>query len=104
MRVRDCTGDVSNRLYALVKRDQLLNLRLLLPAFFLVNVAFAILIHLRPELFLERGGHIWLIALQLIAFGGYLSYVVAFYSKLAPLITQARAEWRAKSRANETSA
>jgi hypothetical protein len=103
MRLRDRTGDVSNRLYTLVKRDQWLNLGLLLPAFFLVNVAFAILIHLRPEFFLERGGHIWLIALQLIAFGGYLAYVVVFYSKLAPLIAEARAEWRAKSRANETS-
>src|SRR5213079_806033 len=35
MRVRDRTGDVSNRLYALVTRDQWLNLGLLLPAFFL---------------------------------------------------------------------
>ena len=103
MRLRDRTGDVSNRLYALVRRDQLLNLGLLLPAFFLVNVACAAAIHLRPEFFLGHNRHIWLIALQLIAFGGYLSYVVAFYSKLAPLITQARAEWRAKSRANETS-
>jgi hypothetical protein len=33
-----------------------------------------------------------------------LSYVLTFYTKLAPLIEQARAEWRAKSRANETSA
>ena len=104
MRLRNRTGDVSNRLYALVKRDQLLNLGLLLPAFFLVNVACAAAIHLRPEFFLERGGHIWLIALQLIAFAGYLSYVVIFYSKLAPLIAPARAEWRAKSRSNETSA
>jgi hypothetical protein len=102
-RVRDRTGDVSNRLYAFVKRDQLRNLGLLLPAFFLVNVACAAAIHLRPEFFLGHNGHIWLIALQLIAFGGYLSYVVAFYSKLEPLTTQARAEWRAKSRANETS-
>jgi hypothetical protein len=104
MRVCDHTGDVSNRLYALVKRDQWLNLALLLPAFFLVNVAFAILIHLRSEFFLGRDGHIWLIAVQLIAFGGYLSYVGVFYSKLAPLIAEARTEWRAKSRANETSA
>jgi len=29
---------------------------------------------------------------------------VTFYSKLAPLIAEARAEWRRKSRANETSA
>jgi hypothetical protein len=69
-----------------------------------VNVAFAILIHLRPEFLVERGGHIWLIALQLIAFAGYLSYVVIFYGKLAPLIAPARAEWRAKSRSDETSA
>jgi len=104
MRMRDRTGNVSNRLYALVKRDQWLNLGLLLPAFFLVNVACAVAIHMRPEFFLAREGHIWLIMLQLIAFGAYLSYVVIFYTKLAPLIEQARAEWRAKSRANETSA
>jgi hypothetical protein len=103
MRVRDRTGDVSYRLYALVTRDQWLNIGLLLPAFILVNVACAIAIHLRPEFFLARDGHLWLIALQLIAFAGYLSYVVTFYSKLAPLIAEARAEWRRKSRANETS-
>jgi len=97
MRVQDRTGDVSNRLYALVRRDQWLNLGLLLPTFFLVNVACAVAIHSRPEFFLARNGHIWLIAVQVIAFAGYLSYVVRFYTRLAPLITQARAEWRAKS-------
>jgi hypothetical protein len=91
-------------LYALVTRDQWLNLGLLLPAFFLVNLACSVAIHLRPEFFLARDGHIWLIVLQLTAFGGYLSYVVIFYTKLAPLIAPARAEWRAKSGANETSA
>jgi hypothetical protein len=104
MRVRDRTGEVSNRLYALVTRDQWLNLGFLLPAFFLVNVACAVAIHLQPEFFLARDGHIWLIALQLIAFGGYLSYVVIFYAKVAPLIVPARSEWRAKSRTNGTSA
>ena len=67
------------------------------------NVACAVAIHLRPEFFLARNGHIWLIALQLIAFAGYLSYVVIFYTKLAPMIAQARAEWRAKDPADETS-
>jgi hypothetical protein len=103
-RARDGTGDASNRLYALVTRDQLLNLGLLLPAFFLVNVGCAVAIHSRPEFFIAQDGHVWLIALQLVAFAGYLSYVVIFYTKLAPLIEQARAEWRAKSRANGTSA
>ena len=102
MRVRDRTGEVSNRLYALVTRDQWLNLGLLLPGFFLVNVGCAVAIHLRPEFFLARDGHIWLIALQVMAFGGYLSYVVAFYTKLAPLIASVRSEWR-KGRANGTS-
>jgi hypothetical protein len=100
MRARDRTGDISNQLYALVTRDQWLNLGLLLPAFFLVNVACAIVIRLRPEFFLLQDGHVWLIGLQLIAFAGYLSYVVIFYAKLAPLIAPARAEWRAKNGAN----
>jgi hypothetical protein len=102
MRVEDRAGEVSNRLYTLIKRDQCLNLGLLLPGFFLVNIACAVAIHLRPEFFLARDGHIWLIALQLIAFAGYLSYVVTFYNRLAPLIAPARSEWRTKSRANTT--
>src|SRR5215470_1345496 len=73
MRVRDHTGEVSNRLYALVTRDQWLNLGFLLPAFFLVNVACAVAIHLEPGFFLARDGHVWLIALQVIAFAAYLS-------------------------------
>ena len=103
MRVRDRTGDVSNRLYALVRRDQWINLGLLLPAFFLANVGGAVAIHLRPEFCLVRDGHIWLITVQLTAFGAYLSYVVIFYTKVAPLIAPMRAEWRAKSRSDETS-
>jgi hypothetical protein len=103
-RARDHTGNVSNRLYALVKRDQWLNVGFLLPAFFLANIACAAAIHWRPEFFLGQDGHICLIALQLIAFGGYLSYVVAFYSKLAPLIAEARAEWRNKKPCPENSA
>ena len=101
-RVRDRTGDVSDRLYGLVTRDQWLNLGLLLPAFFLVNIACAVAIHLMPEFFLGRDGHIWLVAMQLIAFLGYLTYVVLWYARLAPLIAPARAEWRAKCRANGT--
>ena len=102
MRMRDRTGDVSDRLYTLLRRDQWLNLGVLLPGFFLVNAAFAAAIHLRPEFFLAGQAHIWLIGLQLIAFGGYLSYVVIFYGKIAPLIAQARSEWRVKSGAPDT--
>ena len=103
-RVNDRTGEASSRLYALLTRDQKLNLAFLLPAFFLVNVACAVAIHLRPEFFIGRNGHVWLIAVQLIAFAGYLSYVLRFYARLAPLIAQARAEWRTNTDANENSA
>jgi hypothetical protein len=104
MRMRDRTGTASERLYGFVMRDQWLNLGFLLPAFFAVNVVCATLIQLRPDFFLARNGHIWLAAVQVTAFVGYLAYVVIFYSKLAPLIAQARAEWHAKSRAHETAA
>jgi hypothetical protein len=54
MRMRDGTGDLSNRLYTVVRRDQWLNLGLFLPAFFVVNVACAVAIHLRPDFFLPE--------------------------------------------------
>jgi hypothetical protein len=102
MRIRDRTGAASDRLYAMVMRDQRVNLGLLLPAFFAVNVACALSIQLQPGFFLAGNGHVWLAAVQVTAFGGYLLYVVVFYTKLAPLIAQARAEWRTKNGANET--
>jgi hypothetical protein len=93
-RMRDSAGEASNRLCALVMRDQWHNIALLLPGVFLLNVACAISIHTWPEFFLTRNGHIWLVATQLAGFVGYLLYVVRFYTGLAPFIAQAREEWR----------
>jgi hypothetical protein len=56
-------------------------------------VGCAVSIHTWPEFFLARNGHIWLVALQLAGFAGYLWYLMKFYTKLAPFITQARHEW-----------
>jgi hypothetical protein len=92
-RERDSTGEASNRLCVLVKRDQWLNIAVLLPAVLLLNVACALSIHAWPDFFLAHDGHIWLVALQLAGFAGYLWYLVRFYNKLAPFITQARHEW-----------
>jgi hypothetical protein len=92
-RTRDSAGAASNRLCTLVTRDQWLNIALLLPAVFLMNLACAIAIHIWPQLFLDNGGHVWLAAAQIIGFAGYLIYVVKFYTTLAPLIVQTRAEW-----------
>ena len=93
-RMRDSAGEASNRLIARVLRDQWLNISLLLPAIFLLNLVSAILIRTWPDLFLARNADLWLIAAQVVGFAGYLVYVVRFYVILAPLIAQARHEWR----------
>jgi hypothetical protein len=93
-RMRDSAGPMSNQLLARVLRDQWLNIAVLLPAMLLLNLFCAIVVRTWPEKFIGGNAHIWLIALQLIGFAGYLFYVVRFYVDLAPLIAQARSEWR----------
>jgi hypothetical protein len=92
-REQDSAGIASNLLYALVTRDQLLNIRFLLPAVLFANVACMLAIRARPEFFLVRHGHVWLGLGQLIAFSFYLIYVVRFFIRLAPAILRARQEW-----------
>ena len=93
-RMRDSAGSISNQLSARVLRDQWMNIAVLLPAMLLLNLFCAIVVRTWPEKFIGGNAHIWLIALQLIGFAGYLFYVVRFYVDLAPLIAQARGEWR----------
>jgi len=92
-RQRDSGGEAGNRLYQRVRRDQLLNLALLLPGVFILNVICAICIRTWPEIFLRGEAHLWLITLQIVGFAGYLIYVVRFYIKLAPSISDAHREW-----------
>ena len=92
-RQRDSSGTAGNRLYDRVRRDQWLNLALLLPGVFILNVVCAICIRKWPDIFLAANAHLWLIATQLTGLCGYLIYVVRFYVKLAPLIADAHDEW-----------
>jgi hypothetical protein len=93
-RMRDSAGPISNQLSARVLRDQWLNIGLLLPGMFLLNLFCALAIAHWPKQFLGDNGHLWLIGLQLLGFAGYLAYVVRFYVDLSPLIADARSEWR----------
>jgi hypothetical protein len=93
-RMRDSAGEASDRLYARVRRDQWLNIALLLPAVLFLNLISAILVRKWPEIFLAHNAHVWLIAAQVLGFAGYLVYVVRFYVSLAPLIAEAHQEWR----------
>ena len=93
-RMRDSAGPISNQLSARVLRDQWLNIAVLLPGMFLLNLFCALTIAHWPKQFLGDNGHLWLIGLQLLGFAGYLAYVVRFYVDLSPLIADARSEWR----------
>lgn len=92
-RQRDSRGEAGNRLYDRVRRDQWVNIALLLPGVFLLNVVCAICIRTWPAIFVRNNAHLWLIAVQIAGFAGYLIYVVRFYLNLAPLIAAAHAEW-----------
>jgi len=92
-RQRDSAGETSDKLFEIVLRDQRLNIISLLPAVFLLNAVCALMIHFSPEFFIGRGGHVYLVLMQLVGFTGYLIYVVRFYGKIAPLIAKAREEW-----------
>jgi len=96
-RMRDSAGEASNRLYTRVRRDQWLNIGVLLPGVFLLNLVCAFCIHFWPELFIAHHAHLILVAIQIIGVSGYLVYVARFYVNLAPLITEARHEWRQHS-------
>jgi hypothetical protein len=93
----DSAGEASNRLYLLVKRDQRLNIFSLVPALFLLNLLSATSIHLWPEFFSARNGHVWLAAIQFVVLAIYLFYVLRFFKTLVPLITRARQEWHRDS-------
>ena len=90
---QDSGGESSNRLYALVTRDQQLNIGVLVPGLFVLNLACAICIRTWPEFFTVCNGHVWLAAVQLIVFAIYLAYVLYFFRTLVPLIARARQEW-----------
>jgi hypothetical protein len=94
LRGKDSAGPVGSQLYAIVARDQRLNITIVIPAIFLFNAACAIGIRTRPEFFLQRNGHLILIALQAIGLLLYLGHVIRGFIQLVPLISATRQEWR----------
>ena len=85
-RLQEVTTEAERSLYQRTWGDQLLNIRLLIPGLFFFNLACALAISQWSGYFLERAGHVWLIAAQLLSFLIYLFYVTRFYQRIAPLI------------------
>jgi len=89
-RVVEARNDADHALYARAKADQLRNIYLLVPLLFLINLACALAIWIWPDLFIARGGHVWLISAQLISFIAYLTFISRHFRKIAQLLLQSR--------------
>ena len=94
LRTRDSVGPSSFRLYAIVEADQWWNIRVMMPALFVFALASAAAIKLAPRIFLDRNGHIILIAIHGAGLLIYLITVVRAFTRITPLISATRAEWR----------
>jgi hypothetical protein len=89
-RAAESSNDAERALYTRTKADQLLNIWLLVPLLFLLNLACTFAICSRPDFFIARAGHVWLIGAQLVSFAGYLLYVARFFREIAPLVLRSR--------------
>ncbi|HUO81822.1 MAG TPA: hypothetical protein VM616_03075 [Gammaproteobacteria bacterium] len=76
-----------------VRREQLFNIRFVMPATVFLNALCAVLIWRFPDLFIARHAHIVLGCMQLVVAVSYLSYSIAFYKRLRSLIVAAQHEW-----------
>src|SRR5438046_4983600 len=89
-RMVESRTDADRVLYARTRADQLLNIWALVPLLFLLNLGCAFAICSRPDFFVARAGHVWLISAQLVSFVGYLAYVVRFFNSIASLLLRSR--------------
>jgi len=94
MRVVDSHGPVGARLYAIVEADQWMNIRILVPAMVLFSAGAAFLIHRNPGFWVDRHWHLLLICAQILGLFAYLIYVVRWFTRMTPIISATRAEWR----------
>jgi hypothetical protein len=90
---RDRTGNASETLVRALERDQLLNVRVLMPATAAFYGLASAAMLMRPPWF-GTGVVMALGLVQLAWTIGYLAYVVAFHARLGPLILTARKERR----------
>jgi hypothetical protein len=94
-READLASSASRALFALIERDQHLNLWFLIPGLFVYALVSIGCLKLAPDFLLHRPGHGWLALGQLITLAAYLYYVIRFFARIAPLILQRQEERRA---------
>jgi len=89
-RTSESNNDADRALYARARTDQLLNIWVLVPLLFLLNVGCAFAIWCWPDVFITRAGHVWLIGIQLVSFVIYLVYIARYFNAIAPLLLRSR--------------
>jgi hypothetical protein len=89
-RIAESSSAAERVLYTRARADQLLNIWLPVPLLFLLNFGCMFAIWSRPDLFIVRTGHTWLIGIQLASFVVYLIYVARYFNSIAPLILHSR--------------
>lgn len=92
-RIGDSSGPTGSRLYALVEREQLLNIRFFLPATVVFNLLAMLALQAWPAALIQGEGHVIIALVQLAAAVGYLLYGIRFFSRVIPLIAKTRQEW-----------
>jgi len=93
-RIADSDGQIGCRLYAMVEREQLLNIRWVIPATVVFNLLAMMAARYWAASFVAGGGHVLVGMVQLAATFAYLFYVTRFFSRIITLIVQTRQEWR----------
>jgi hypothetical protein len=89
-RISESNNDADRALYARARSDQLLNILVLVPLLFLLNIGCAFAIWRWPEVFITRADHVWLIGIQLVSFVIYLVYIARYFNAIAPLLLRSR--------------
>jgi hypothetical protein len=93
-RMRDSAGPIGSTLYAIVEREQRLNIRVFMPATVVFNLLAMMAIWVWPGFLLDARSHVLIAVVQLAAALGYLFYVMRFFKRISPLIVNTRREWR----------
>ncbi|MFL5541896.1 MAG: hypothetical protein ACJ8J0_23110, partial [Longimicrobiaceae bacterium] len=93
-RIEDSPGATADRLYRLVRAEQLRSIRLVMPGMIAFSLAAALAVHLWPEAMLGRRGHVAVGLAQMVGSAAYLAYTVRFFGRVTPLLVGTRDEWR----------
>ena len=95
-RIHDSAGPTGSKLYAIVEREQIQNIRFFMPATVVFNLLAMIAVRTWAAPLIDEGGHVIIALVQLTAAFGYLLYVMRFFTRIEPLIAKTRQEWRAE--------